>query len=326
MGHLQLIQFAANLPDVTHVDVLVCTQPHEPLRHERVEALRDAVGPGVSVLHYAQAIEQDPEAEGFWETWETILRSFGVSENTLVVASEPYGLQVAACVGATFAPYDFDRCLNPVKATRTRENPYENFSQIIPEFRKYLRTTVTIFGAESTGKTTLSQDLASTMGATWLFEYARPYLENTLNEITAESMRHIWYGQFALQMQADNLDAQPLVIQDTDLYSTIGYWELWKRSLGPLPAQIVYDARILRSDLYLITPSNIPFEADPLRYGGDKRETPDGYWIEICERYELPYFVLQEDRLLPRRVEARELIRPKMASKFQRIAYDRHGF
>ena len=59
------------------------------------------------------------------------------------------------------------------------------------------------------------------------------------------------------------------------------------------PKGLVTDATILKSDLYLITQSNIPFEQDPLRYGGDRRESKDEYWIGLCEGYDLNYRVVK---------------------------------
>jgi hypothetical protein len=37
----------------------------------------------------------------------------------------------------------------------------------------------------------------------------------------------------------------------------------------------------------------IPFEADPLRYGGDKRESGMQYWIDLLEEFKLPYYVVK---------------------------------
>ncbi len=160
---------------------------------------------------------------------------------------------------------------------------------------------ITIFGAESTGKTALSKQLARVLDGDWKEEFARPYLEQTGQGVTDASMRAIWRGQEALQQQARRSRA-PYVIQDTDLFSTVGYWRLphVEPVIGRCPAGLCDDAVALRSDLYLITGSNIPFAADPLRYGGDKRESPDSYWIDLCKQYGLPYIVLtasgQEER------------------------------
>lgn len=327
-GHLQLIQFASRLREVTRVDVLVCTQPFEPFPRERVNALIYATRGmyGVRILVHSKEIEQNPDAPGFWETWKDILETNGVGYNTVIVSSEPYGKKLADLTGAKFMPYDIDRQLNPVKATEIREDPAKYFDQILPEFRRHLQTKVTIFGAESTGKTTLAKELARVYKCPWTFEYARPYLENTVNEITISSMKDIWSGQAALQQQASLLPSS-LVIQDTDLYSTVGYWELphWEETLGRCPEDLRRDAKDLRSDLYIVCPSNIPFEQDPLRYGGDHREGSDAYWIGVCERYGLPYFVLQKSEKVLRVLEATALINAKRKSKLARLAYDRHG-
>ena len=327
-GHLQLIQFASRLRDVIATDVLVCTQPFEPFPKERVDALVRATRgtQRIRIHHYPKTIEQNPDASGFWETWKDILEFYGVGYNTVIVSSESYGKRLADLTGAKFMPYDIDRQLNPAKATEVREDPAKHFDQILPEFRHHLQTKVTIFGAESTGKTTLAKELARAYKCPWTFEYARPYLENTVNEITIPSMKDIWSGQAALQEQASLLPSA-LVIQDTDLYSTVGYWELphWGETLGRCPEGLHEDAKSLRSDLYLVCPSNIPFEQDPLRYGGDHREGSDAYWIGVCERYGLPYFVLQRPEKSSRAIDAIDLINAKRKAKLAGLTYDRHG-
>jgi NadR type nicotinamide-nucleotide adenylyltransferase len=224
-------------------------------------------------------------------------------------------------------PYDIERSLNGIKATPIRDNPIENFANIIPEFQKYLRTTVTIFGAESTGKTTLSRQLANEINGQWLFEYARPYLENTVNEITVDSMMAIWKGQSALQRQADNLPNKPFVIQDTDLFSTVGYWQFphWQKTIGKCPQGLIDEAIALKSDLYIITRSNIPFEKDPLRYGGNVREGSDEYWINICKQYQLPYIILETNDPTERISQAKTAVMKIANEKAKLVAYDRKG-
>ncbi len=178
---------------------------------------------------------------------------------------------------------------------------FENL--LSPKTKRY---TVTIFGAESTGKTTLSKQLANFYHATWLYEFARPYLELTHEPITAHSMTAIWYGQHVLQTMAEGR----IVIQDTDLFSTVGYWQLphWQTTLGECPEALVSDALANRSDLYIITPSTIPFETDPLRFGGNKREGTDQYWIAVCQKYHLPYVILATSSPQERLNEARHII------------------
>ena len=80
--------------------------------------------------------------------------------------------------------------------------------------------TITIFGAESVGKTTLARQLAEALDGEWVQEFARVYLEATGQDVTPDSMRAIWRGQAGLQRLPHKKPAR-YVIQDTDLFSTV---------------------------------------------------------------------------------------------------------
>lgn len=329
-GHLQLLQFANRVaPD--GVVAIINTQPHEPFPKERVAALKAAIkrvglAKRIKLIHYAKTIEQDPSKPGFWDMWQRMMIRFGITPDDIIVASERYGKKLAEITGTQFYLYDIDRTINTAKATPIRVDPLAHFGDIIPEFQPYLRTRVTIFGAESTGKTTLSRELAEALDATWLFEYARPYLEETINEITPRSMTAIWQGQRALQEHAGEISTSPYIIQDTDLFSTVGYWQFphWQSTIGHCPGGLVRDALDLKSDLYIVTQSNIPFEVDPLRYGGDKREGSDAYWIDICKQYKLPYIVLKTNDRAERLKTAMQLVKDTAKAKADALFYDRH--
>jgi len=317
-GHLHLIQFAQALGPTT---VIVSTQPSEPYPDLRFDAIRDATK-DVLVRHFNREIEQNPEAPGFWDMWRNIMYGFGFQKGDYVVASEPYGQRLAEEIGGVFMPYDLHRSIYPCKATNVRFDPIAKWDDMIPQFRKHFVSRVTIFGAESCGKTTLTQDLAKWYAAPWLFEWARPYLEAVGADLTTEKMEAIWKGQRALQDHARYLDDGPVIFQDTDLFSTVGYWEA-HFELGPTPSILVDDAKDHASDLYIITQSNIPFEEDQLRYGGDERELPDQYWIDMCEREGLNYVVLTASDRADRLWEAKDHIDKLLTEKLDTLYYER---
>lgn len=327
-GHRNLIDFASRL--TSQVTVIVCTQPDEPYCYERIESISRAFSgdPSIEVAFLSEELPQDPETPGFWPMWDHIMRDYGFLPGDLVVTSEPYGKILADRLGGQFFPYDPNRQLYYTKATDIRENMVEYFHDILPEFQHNLRTRITVFGAESTGKTTLSHELAPMINGHWVFEYARPYLENVTKEINVDSMTGIWKGQLALQRHTLSMYDKPFVVHDTDLYSTIGYWEQphWADTLGPVPLQLIENANHWKSDLYIITKSNIPFEEDPIRYGGDHRESGDDYWVNIAKKYDLPYILMDEEdldsRLHRAATEANLIAREKAES----IYYDRGGF
>lgn len=331
-GHINLIEFANELTDRTNgrTNVIVCTQPDEPFAYERYSAVASTFANNyyVRVYHLHRKLEQNPNAPGFWEMWDDImLNGYDFQPGDMVVTSEPYGKILASRLGGHFMPYDPQRELYYTKATKIRENPAKYFVDIAPAFQRYLRQTVTVWGAESTGKTTLSKALSYEMNGHWLFEWARPYLETAENVITKESMTDIWHGQAAIQAHGQRMLDKPWVIQDTDLFSTVGYWEQphWEATLGPVPPGLLNDAIEFRSDLYIITKSNIPFEADPLRYGGDHRESDDKYWLALADKYVLNYRIVTATDPKMRTAQAMDFMMEHFDKKASRITYDRSG-
>jgi HTH-type transcriptional repressor of NAD biosynthesis genes len=307
-GHLHLIQFATHVAD--EVCVIVGTQPGEPYVRERVKAIESAARKlgNIRVVNIHQTLPQTPAAApDFWEMWRKFLVAAGCrGEGDFIVASERYGIQLAAVTGSRFIPYDYDRGVDPSRATRIRHDPLGHFVDVMIEFQPTIRQRVTIFGAESTGKTKLSRALADRLGGHWLPEWARPYLEHLDTvAIDDDRMRDIWIGQRALQTQGQHLVDRPFIVQDTDLFSTVGYWEQWHP--GETPPRLVEDASADRSDLYLLARSNIPFEPDPQRFGIDRRETSDSFWSDLAESHGLNCEILSESDPERRVNEAAEL-------------------
>lgn len=313
-GHLNLIRFAASLNPTGTVNVLVCTQPDEPFCAERVDAVEHSIDHElrrrVQVLHYAERVQQVPRDDDdtdFWAMWTLILRARGLTDGDYLVASESYGIELARHSGARFIPYDFERTVFRCDATSVREDPLGQFEHMLDTFSRRLTRRITFFGAESTGKTTLSTAVATSLDSYLLPEWARPYLEAVGPDVTDAAMHDIWLGQRALQQSTTLLKPRPFIIQDTDLFSTLGYWEMYDPA--QVPAQLADDALAAKSDLYILCPSDIPFEPDPLRYGGDRRESTDQYWIDLLDRFGLPYATLTSSDPVSREKEATELAR-----------------
>jgi len=307
LGHADLINFAAALGDSTKVVHVL--REGEPYRQERLQSLRDrfAGDPSVEVL----PLEIPAWDEAVGETnleWADFLRSKGFEPGDLLVVSEPWGAEIAGYLGGEFFPYDMERTIRYTKATGIRENLADNWGWVIPEFQRLIQKRIVIFGAESTGKSTLARAIRDALKNTIAVpEYARGYLENTPGELNDPKMRGIWRGQKALQQGLQAMDPVPqAVILDTDLYSTLGYWEFW--SPETVPAGLKEDADELRADLYLFLDSSIPFETDPIRYGGDHREQSDDYWRSVLRAHELPFVELSKSTVQGRLSEALEAI------------------
>lgn len=324
-GHKHLMDFVGALSWPQHGYVIVATQPDEPFYYERYEAVRDAAPENVVVSHLYAELPQDPNTEGFWDMWKKIMFNYGWKAGDKFVSSEPYGARLAEVCEGQFFPYDIERELLPVRATDIRNNPLAKFSSIMPEFQHHLRTTVCFWGAESTGKTTLAKEVAAMKNGHYLYEYARPYLETIGPDITVASMQAIWKGQRAAEDHTKLWYDKPYLFKDTDLFSTVGYWNQphWTKELGTVPPLLIKDAVERKADLYIIPRSNIAFEEDPIRYGGDHRESPDEYWIDLADHYGLNYVTL-DDPDFPLRV-SQSMWQTRLAAeaKVSSIKYER---
>ncbi|OYX23661.1 MAG: nicotinate-nucleotide adenylyltransferase [Flavobacteriales bacterium 32-35-8] len=132
---------------------------------------------------------------------------------------------------------------------------------------------VVLFGPESTGKTTLSLQLARYYNSVWVPEYAREYLQNKWNNerktCEPEDLLPIAMGQINLENElAQKTDT--ILICDTDLLETKVYSEAYY--LGYCDPILEKYALENTYDLYFLTYIDTPWEADDLRDKPDHRE------------------------------------------------------
>lgn len=276
-GHRDLAVFAAGIGEV---DVLLCARTDEPISAaQRAAALQEAVGEGVRIHTYVNdaAPDQPEDFDGdFWAWWAGEIRHRlpGMQWDYLI-ASEEYGAPLAAALGIRFLPYDLTRAVNPARGREVRHDIAGQWDRILPYTRRQLQFSAVFFGQESVGKTTVSRLVAAELDATWVPEYARGYLEQPGTGVEPIGMAEIWAGQQALQELVLGQAERPSVCFDTDLYSTIGY----HRILGTEPPQ----QNPPLADIYYLLGDDIPFEPDPIRLGGDRRESEMGLWVQVLE-------------------------------------------
>ena len=123
-------------------------------------------------------------------------------------------------------------------------------------------------GPESTGKTTLSQQLANHYECSWVAEYARGYLEGLGSPYQETDLDIIAEGQIELENMMAGLGGD-LVVCDTDLL-TIKIWSQVK--YGRCSDWLLEKYALRANDLYLLCGIDIPWEADPQRENPDDRE------------------------------------------------------
>jgi NadR type nicotinamide-nucleotide adenylyltransferase len=120
---------------------------------------------------------------------------------------------------------------------------------------------VAITGPESTGKSTLAQQLAGHYRATWVPEFARTYIAGLCRQYTPADVEQIARGQLARYQQVLS-QASGFVFADTDLL-VIKIWML--HAYGFCPEWILQALEQQEFDLYLLMQVDLPWEDDPQR-------------------------------------------------------------
>lgn len=162
---------------------------------------------------------------------------------------------------------------------------------------------IVITGPESSGKTTLAQDLAARLNARWVPEFARsylahlgrPYEHNDLKAIRlGQAAWEKWYEHLSMQewekSEENRKNAQPLLICDTD-WTVLHIWEQYKYdptlSYPTLPATSSLHA------FYLLCAPDIPWQPDPLREHPEERETLFDLYQNLLMRINTPYAIVR---------------------------------
>jgi len=156
---------------------------------------------------------------------------------------------------------------------------------------------IVLFGPESTGKTTLSEDLARHYQEPMVKEYMREYLQEVWNAekriCEPRDLIPIAEGQ----MEAENRlseEAEELLICDTNLLELKVYSEAYYN--GYCDPRLLKHALNNHYHLYFLTYIDVPWTPDDLRDKPHDREDMFQRFQKTLEQHQKPYFILKGDR------------------------------
>ena len=136
---------------------------------------------------------------------------------------------------------------------------------------------VAVFGAESTGKSTLAARLAEYFDEPWAPEFVREFWDLKAGRITAEDLGTIALGQMANEDRACER-ARRLLVCDTELLTNVLWADLLFPGQCPAWVRAEAEARSRSFGLYLLCDTDLPFEPDP------QRCFPDAAGRAMCRR------------------------------------------
>lgn len=168
---------------------------------------------------------------------------------------------------------------------------------------------VVIIGPESTGKSTLTRQLAAHFGTGYADEYAREYLENLGRVYTQDDMLLIAWGQLQQEDKAVAAAQNGIVFLDTDLHVV----KVWSESkYGTCEEEILKQIAVRHYDLYILTHIDMPWQEDPLREHPEPEMRAHFFNIynDIVQESNVPFVMVNgnEEERLQAAIKAMEIM------------------
>jgi len=292
-GHKFLIETALNAVD--HLDVLICVRADQAISGNLRQNWLQEIHPAARVMQIDDFGDDDNS-----KAWADYTRSILGRAPDVVFTSESYGEAYARYLGCEHVLVDADRREVPISATEIRANPLQHWEFLEPCVRAYFARRVCVVGAESTGTTTLAQQLAEHFQTVWVPEYGRTYCEN-LAASGVDLWNYQWRSEEFLDIARLQCDleeklaraANRILICDTDALATSVWHERYMKSRSREVEDIASGRKY---DLYVLTDCDIPFVQDGLRDGEAIRRWMTARFEERLAERQLPWIKVSGTR------------------------------
>lgn len=155
---------------------------------------------------------------------------------------------------------------------------------------------IAVVGPESTGKSTVAEQLARQLGTVCVPEYAREYCRHLNRAYTLADEMNMFYGQVALERSLVPLAQNNVLVCDT-MFLTIKVW--CDHLFGHTPDEVLTAIHQSDYDLFLLMDIDLPWADDPLRDFPTLREHFMEVWHNELQAIDANYQVISglgEDR------------------------------
>ncbi|MGC3948483.1 MAG: AAA family ATPase [Chryseolinea sp.] len=289
-GHVALVEHACSHCD--EVIVSMSFTPADPIPGDlRFEWVRAALAhlPKAKPFMVLDDFDDDTlSLEERTKVWsEFIIRTYPPVD--VVISSEEYGPPFARHLGVRHLFFDADRRRIPISATMIRAKPMTYWDFIAEPARYYFVKKICVYGAESTGKSTLAIRLAGRYNTTYVPEVAREMI--TSNDFTVHEIIEIGKAHDA-RVEERTRQANKLLFCDTDVITTQIYSHHY---LNVVPEVLLSIEQKTRYDLYFLLDIDVPWVADGLRDLGHRREEMMHLFRNALVERNIPFVTIKGD-------------------------------
>jgi HTH-type transcriptional repressor of NAD biosynthesis genes len=291
-GHEAMIRFALHHADF--LSVLVCCSDQEPIppqiRKDWIERSFEGV-PQVEVHVFEYKESELPNSsessKSISKKWAQVFKRL-FPDYQRVITSEPYGDFVAGYMGIQHIPFDPERKQFPIAAHLITQQLQRHWHFLPDVVKPWFVKKIAILGTESTGKSTLAQQLAAYLKAAYVPEAGRDIIPDsssfTFDELEKVALVH---GQ---RIQKAMIEQGPLLVLDTDIHITMSYARFMFAQSLPCTNELY---ALNRADIYLYLNADVPYVQDGTRLPEAQRNALDISHRAILKEYEIPFVEIE---------------------------------
>ena len=288
-GHEALIRFAKSNCD--ELIVLLGVTAGEPIPgHLRYKWLWETFRsePRIRIEYTDDPLPDAPvSSRDVSKVWADYL-SKRFPETRIIFSSENYGEYLAEYMGIEHRFFDAERNKIPVSGTMIRENPYANWQYISASAKPHFIKKICVFGAESTGKSVLTERLAAYYKTEFVPEVARHLIDEDGGKVTFDIIKKIGPAH-AEAIIAQHKTVGKFLFVDTDVEITRLFSEYYFNRVPDFPAWV--DAANA-FDFYLFMETDTPYIEDPQRDSEHIREFFRNKLIDILQNKNADYEII----------------------------------
>jgi HTH-type transcriptional regulator, transcriptional repressor of NAD biosynthesis genes len=284
-GHQFLLETALN--DCARVTVLVYSNPDFPgMPSETRASWLRTLYPRLEVFVPENPPPNDAsdlEHREFVKSW---LTARGVRVDA-VFTSESYGEGFAAHLGVPHRLVDLERHRIPISGTRVREDVHAAREFLEPSVYAHFVQKVVFLGAESTGKTTLTERMALECDTRFVAEFGREVWVQKNGQLELSDYVDIAHRHRELE-DAALLESKRFLFVDTNAITTMFLGYAYEGEGAPELTALARDAQTRYHHVFLCD-TDIPFEQDGWRDNDFWRRRAQGLIRYDLEVRGVPY-------------------------------------
>ncbi len=180
-----------------------------------------------------------------------------------VFTSEPYGAGFAAHLQVKHVLVDLERLQIPISGTRVRADVHASRAMLDPRIYRNFVQKIVFLGAESTGKSTLTETLAKKYQTNFVAEYGREVWMQKSGILELSDYIHIAKHHQQLE-DAAILESNQFLFVDTNAITTM-FWCYAYEGNGLPELTVLARAAETRYDQVFVCNDDIPFVQDGWR-------------------------------------------------------------